>query len=71
MVKTQMVPYFGSQDLYLEAAEELSAHFWVIAKSENQLSLDKDGHPELDDTSLLEAPDIKIYQSLIGTLQWL
>ena len=32
--------------------------------------LDKDNHPELDDTSLLEEPDIKIYQSLIGSLQW-
>ena len=30
---------------------------------------DKDDHPELDDSSLLEEPDIKIYQSLIGSLQ--
>ena len=32
--------------------------------------IDKDDHPELDDSSLLEEPDIKIYQSLIGSLQW-
>ena len=31
--------------------------------------IDKDDHPELDDSSLLEEPDIKIYQSLIGSLQ--
>ena len=31
---------------------------------------DKDDNPELDNSSLLEEPDIKIYQSLIGSLQW-
>jgi len=32
--------------------------------------LDKADHPELDSTSELGERDIKIYQSLIGTLQW-
>jgi Reverse transcriptase (RNA-dependent DNA polymerase) len=27
-------------------------------------------HPELDDSELLEIKDIKVYQSLIGALQW-
>jgi Reverse transcriptase (RNA-dependent DNA polymerase) len=27
-------------------------------------------HPELDDSELLEIEDIKVYQSLIGALQW-
>ena len=32
--------------------------------------LDKGDHPELDDSDLLGPDDIKIYQSLIGSLQW-
>jgi hypothetical protein len=32
--------------------------------------LDSNDHPELDTTSLLGADDIKIYQSLIGVVQW-
>jgi hypothetical protein len=27
-------------------------------------------HPKLDDSELLEIEDIKVYQSLIGALQW-
>ena len=30
----------------------------------------KGDHPELDDTELLNIDEIKIYQSLIGGLQW-
>ena len=36
----------------------------------NSCPLYKDDHLELDNSSLLEEPDIKIYQSLIGSLQW-
>jgi hypothetical protein len=32
--------------------------------------LAKSDHPELDDTELLDIDDIKLYQSLIGALQW-
>ena len=32
--------------------------------------LDKGDHPELDSSELLDIDDIKIYQSLIGALQW-
>ena len=32
--------------------------------------MEKDDHPELDDTSLLSEEDIKVYQSMIGALQW-
>ena len=35
-----------------------------------QSPLDKNDHPELDDSPLLEVDDIAKYQSLIGTLQW-
>ena len=30
----------------------------------------KNDHPELDDSELLDLEGIKIYQSLIGALQW-
>ena len=32
--------------------------------------MERGDHPELDDTSLLEPKDIRIYQSLVGALQW-
>ena len=32
--------------------------------------LEKNDHPELDDTDLLEIEGTKLYQSLIGSLQW-
>ena len=35
-----------------------------------QSPLEKGDHPELDTSDLLEEDDIKIYQSLIGALQW-
>ena len=45
-------------------------YFGSLPSKKTSCLLDKDDHPELDDTSLLEEPDIKIYQSLIGSLQW-
>ena len=32
--------------------------------------IEKDDHPKLDDISLLSEEGIKIYQSMIGVLQW-
>ena len=32
--------------------------------------LEKNDHPELDDTEFLDPEEIKLYQSLIGSLQW-
>jgi len=32
--------------------------------------MDKDDHPELDDSALLDATGTKEHQSLIGALQW-
>ena len=34
------------------------------------MPLDKDNHPELDETVLLDRNDIKIYHSMIGASQW-
>ena len=44
--------------------------FGSLPSKKTSSPIDKDDHPELDDSSLLEEPDIKIYQSLIGSLQW-
>ena len=44
--------------------------FGSLPSQRTSCPLDKDDHPELDDSSLFEEPDIKIYQSLIGSLQW-
>ena len=44
--------------------------FGSLPSKKTSSPIDKDNHPELDDSSLLEEPDIKIYQSLIGSLQW-
>lgn len=35
-----------------------------------QSPLDPGEHPELDTSSLLDGGDTKIYQSLIGAMQW-
>ena len=51
----------------LKAYEQI---FGSLPSKRTSFPLDKDDHPELDDSSLLEEPDIKIYQSLIGSLQW-
>ena len=32
--------------------------------------LEKNDHPELDDSELLDIKGIKLYQSLVGSLQW-
>ena len=44
--------------------------FGSLPSKEASSPIDKDDYLELDDSSLLEEPDIKIYQSLIGSLQW-
>jgi hypothetical protein len=50
----------------------LDTHERIFGKPPKQVitPLDKGDHPELDTSDLLEVNDIKIYQSLIGTLQW-
>ena len=44
--------------------------FGEAPKQTVQSPLEKNDHPELDDTELLDAEGISKYQSLIGTLQW-
>jgi hypothetical protein len=45
---------------------------WLFGKQPKQYVAPLEGgdHPELDDSELLEIEDIKVYQSLIGALQW-
>ena len=40
-------------------------------RNNRKTPLDKNDHPELDESPLLEQEDIKKYQSMIGALQWL
>ena len=56
---------------YIEKSLKAYEHiFGPLPSQRTSYPLDKDDHSELDDSSLLEEPDIKIYQSLIGSLQW-
>lgn len=44
--------------------------FGVAPRQNIQSPLEKNDHPELDDSPLLDEDGIRKYQSLIGTLQW-
>lgn len=41
-----------------------------VPKREIHAPLEPRDHPELDDSELLDVKDIKVYQTMIGTLQW-
>ena len=45
-------------------------HFGTTPSQKVQSPLEKNDHPELDDSPLLDQDGIAKYQSLIGTLQW-
>ena len=56
---------------YIERMEIAYKNLFGSAPSQKvQSPLEKNDHPELDDSPLLEADGIAKYQSLIGTLQW-
>ena len=44
--------------------------FGSLPSKKTSSPIDKDDHLELDDSSLLDETDTRIYQSLIGSLQW-
>ena len=46
------------------------SHFGVKPNKKYSTPLDKGDHPETDLSELLGDDDIRVYQSLIGTLQW-
>ena len=45
-------------------------HFGTMPSQKVQLPLEKNDHPELNDSPLLDGDGMAKYQSLIGTLQW-
>jgi hypothetical protein len=50
--------------------DNFTALFGSTPKQNVQSPLERNDHPELDDSPLLEEDDIRKYQSLIGALQW-
>ena len=56
---------------YIEKmCDEHTRMFGEAPRLKHSSPLEKNDHPELDDTELLDAAGIQRYQSLIGTLQW-
>ena len=62
--------FWGAKTYIAKSLKAYEHIFGSLPSKRTSCLLDKDDHPELDDTSLLEESDIKIYQSLIGSLQW-
>ena len=57
---------------YIERMVDSCAHMFGKAPTQNvQAPLEKNDHPELDTSELLDVEDISKCQSLIGTLQWM
>jgi hypothetical protein len=51
--------------------EKMVANYEIIGQKPRMLQSTREGdHPELDCSELLNHEDTKIYQSLIGALQW-
>ena len=56
---------------YIERMANQFEHLFGHEPKRNVLSpLEKNDHPELDETELLDEDGIRKYQSLIGTMQW-
>ena len=56
---------------YIDRMEQAyKNHFGTTPSQKVQSPLEKNDHPELDDTPLLDGDGMAKYQSLIGTLQW-
>ena len=62
--------YWGAKTYIEKSLRAYERIFGSMPSKKTSSPIDMDDHPELDDSSLLEEPDIKIYQSLIGSLQW-
>ena len=55
---------------YLEKAMANYERIFGCKPKQYKTPLEKNDHPELDDSELLDLEQVKIYQSLIGALQW-
>ena len=63
---------FWGAKTYIEKSLKVYEHiFGSLPSQRTSYPIDKDDHLELDDSSLFEEPDIKIYQSLIGSLPFI
>ena len=61
---------FGPRRYIEKMAAEYQRMFGAAPKRSVLSPLEKNDHPELDDSPLLDDDGIRKYQSLIGTLQW-
>ena len=61
---------FGPKKYIEKMTVEYQRMFGEMPKRTRMSPLEKNDHPELDDTELLDDDGIRKYQSLIGTLQW-
>ena len=55
---------------YIKKTIETYERLFKKKPKEYKSPLDKGDHPELDDSELLDFEGVKLYQSLIGSLQW-
>ena len=56
---------------YINKMMDTYEQLFQVKPKEYASPMDKQDHPELDETELLDQEGIVIYQSLIGALQWL
>jgi hypothetical protein len=61
--------YYGTKT-YIEKMMTNYERIFGTKPKEYSSPLEKNDHPELDDSELLTDKDITIYQSLIGSAQW-
>ena len=61
---------FGPKRYISRMEDEYKRMFGTAPKQNIQSPLEKNDHPELDDSDLLDDDGVSQYQSLIGTLQW-
>ena len=62
--------YWGSRTYIKKMLDNYEREFGSQPSKKPSAPLPTGDHPELDDTSLLDDAGIKIYQSMIGALQW-
>ena len=55
---------------YIDKCVETYERLYGCKPKQYRSPLEKNDHPELDNSELLEIEETKIYQSLIGSLQW-
>ena len=62
--------FYQSPTKYIDRIADNFARLFGKQPRSYRSPLEKNDHPEIDESPLLEAEDVKKYQSLIGSLQW-